>query len=1642
MSIDFDSAALQTQHDEEEYDQEDYAREQELHKLLTDLPDDMLEDSQDSSSPDLEYSTCSNKNPGNSPQWNHQSSARQKPLSNDQNFAAEYSQVPGPYPYKDEGVPLGGINSHPHTKTLPPTWNHQSQGHRFTHTSADKSTLSNDFSTDETFESHTYPVISNNQGVFNRDEGRGADFRDCGDQIEHVTSGDGDRGSDQYKASYNSHRPAHQAFNSQEQQFDHLQREFLDSTQKTAEKEQLAQLKILNKAQQRQLKDMEQKMEDSMRNHRYLEHQFTIIKDDRDGLAVSLKESSRLVQESKERELKMQKRLKTMEQQIQTLNERDQENAEKQRVAEAAVDSMKQQMLEMCRSDTLSRSREQHDRDLAVMKEQHEMALLNLEQKLDSTSHALKEQSEIAQRLREQVKQTERQREEDQLDRAKVVNALSQRLEESQQQCAKLLQTSSVQDMSQMQIKLQQALSAKVLSDNMNRVLQEDLADLKEQITMYESAVKHGVMSFETNDDWENQLSESCSDLGLKKTNWKNANLHSTALANLQDSKLPKDDAIRLLRGEMQRCLGHLKGKRLKLSQLQEDLQRSQAQAAELQTKLDEAKLCSTVSTCVRETSQTGQHELSGQSQNELLKLQEDKRNLQEQVEVLKNKTVELKHSEEKVRGANAELCTKMREMIQELDQEKQEAAQRSERIHQQFRDDVVHKVKSELMLEHDSQMQLLRAQHDQAIQQMQTQLSDSNDKMLAVQECYISVCKEKDLLEESLRNQEKEGRMMKETEKKLREQRRASFDKLKTELEAQHQTSLLELKTLWTREKETEIQKQVDSHVDSAKARWNEERLQVLTLIMLFSLFKYEESFHIIFVLLLQLERTWAQRLEEARREKQSPLTMDGSSQTDEVKESSVTITVEELESKLLAQKLCLQQEADKVKCKAVNEARKQVEREVHEKNLEDMAKQVEGAVTRAYNRWIEDLTSLPEYHSCLEAERDKWEELSRIQTEQKVSLAVREAEERWRGRRSLNPKEQSTEAQQVVDLEEEIAELQDQLEKMRKEQEALLKAELAGARGAWNRDKQQEISNLRLRCEQVYQTRLQEQQKKLEEALRKATEESKLQQKELLLQVEATFRQTTLVREEEWKCQQARREQDLRRQIEEKLLRELQSALVEVQMHIVREPNDEVPDEPRTSTSTSEGSITDVVQMSCKKMVDRAVSQAKKEWKRINEERLSRVLKETQQQHEREVNQIESTVVQREQDRCRKECVETAKKLHRKNQELQKHLAKACRQLQQTVRDHKTTVQKLKDEHESSLEKFHEEHRQQLEEAKRQQETSGTSELQRLRQSLEEKKQQYLRTVEKIRGDMLRYLQECRERSAEMLEKERHDAARKMRHYYLSCLQELLEDGGKATGAEEKIMNAASKLAAMAKVLETPVKSKSGKNYSLTIPDFPDDGNIGLPKSIPTQLGLLETRAEVIQNKQNPFKHQQSSTSESGISAETGSKSQSSSYTQLLRASPGVALKSKSRSRLTYRSGGQAFLTQELPVRDDKHADWSTSSSDSDPNIRLPRPPLSARNVEPVRPFSLSTASASDFRELGDLTSNSSDLTVYKDFMEKMAQTQTHPKAMTSLHREPTPGSEAEQQQAVGSRPQFSELRRCQQQDSGFDSPVYHKR
>ncbi|XP_037110522.1 centrosomal protein of 152 kDa isoform X2 [Syngnathus acus] len=1584
MSIDFDTAALQTQDDEEEYDQDDLARKQELHNLLANMPDDMLEDSRDSSCTEQELI---NRNAETSPQskWTQQRSDHPRPNSHEQSYEEDYDHHD--FTYED-----GGVQSNGHSQPSAHIWNQHSDS-QFTQEDCtqnsmgtERSSEANGFSTDDPYELH---LRANNIVNCNGDG-----TSDCNNPRVQSQPGAVERRADDYQVSYNPHGPPRQMLSSQathqQRPFDQLQREFLDSTQQTAEKEQITQLQIFNVALKRQNEDLEQKFEDSKRNTRYLEHQLAIAKDQKNDLAASLKESTRLLGEAKERELQMQSKLKTMEQQIQTLNERDQENTKKQRVAEAAVDTMKQQMLELCRSDTLSKSRKQHDRDLAVIKEQHEAALLLLQQQLDAKSQAMEEQMDTSQKFREQVKQLERQREEEQLERARVVNALTQSLEKSQQQCAKLLQTSSVQEMSQIQIKLQQAQTAKVLSDNMNRDLQEDLADLKEQIMLYESALKHGVIALEPNWDCQNQLSESCLALGFKKTN---GSLRSVALATLSDSQLPQDEALRQLQVEMQRCLGSLKSKRQKISHLQEELQQSRARADELQNQLDEAKLSSSV----RQSIQVKHPNLTAEDQNELVKLQEDKERLQDQVEGLQSKIAELQQSEEKVRSANSELCVKTREMIQELHQEKQAAAQQSERINQQHRDDVVKRVRTELMLQHNDQLERLTAQHERQIQDLNSQLSEASDKVLAVQECYISVCKEKEILEESIRNKATEDALRKEIEKKGESS--TDVEKLRTELEVQHQASIAQLKALWSKEKEAEIQQQVKSHIALAKAAWDEARHQT--------------------------EKTWALKLEEARQGKQ-PETSEATCQTEETEANALTVTVKELDSKLCAQRQQLQAEADKVQRRAVEEARKQVQMENQEKHLHDLANKVEGAVTRAYNRWIEDLPSLPQYQALLQREKEKWEELQKQDVEQKVSQALRAAEAEWRKQQQDQGQRCGTTKEQEV-----VVTLQTQLEQLRREQAALLEAELAGARAAWKRDKQQEISLVQTRSEQMYQTKLQEQHKKQEIALL----------------------QTLRAREDEWRYQQAEKEQAQKRQMREDFLLELQTALAEVQTQLLGTSRTEQQSfTERVRGRVSEGAVTHVIQTCCIDIVDKAVCQAKKEWKKISEAQLSCVLRETQEQHEREINKMQSSLAQSGGQVCsRKDCADTASKLEKKNQELQKHLAKACRQFQHSVREHKTTIQKLKDEHERRLQKANEEHLLQLEEAKRSKEDAGfvmpSNHQQTLQEGLEEMKQQYLTIVEKIRGDMLRYLQESRERAAEMIRtevlQERQDTARKMRRYYLTCLQELLEDDGKTTGAEKKIMNAASKLAAMAKVLETPVKNKSGKNHALPTGITVMSTTGPAPASKTDFLknpssGPLDKRTEDRTHRKKLSGLEQKTTRARTKLVNNQDSADAQLYPHKVSSSCSAPLRSKNRE--AYLQGGQPgshadtpnepCVTQDFPVRDDKRTNWSLSSSDSDSH-HLPRVSYSGRKVESVKPFSVS---APDFSQFDQLTPDTSDLTVYNDIaQENWTQTQTSAhQGKLNTKREPVLGSEGEKL----SGPLFSELRRCQQ-DSGFDSP-----
>ncbi|XP_039346638.1 centrosomal protein of 152 kDa isoform X6 [Mauremys reevesii] len=1416
MSLDFDSGALQTQHEEEdEYDQEDYAREQELQQLLTDLPHDMLDDSGDQLS---NYSDCSiheDAEQAHEP-WEHEARWNDHLLIT--NPQSGYEQGQNLYPEQflyDQG------NSHGETHAS--NWTDQLNVNKercIYEIKEDYPDRQSEEDPDDVYlgrdgykapshcqQNNVYhlpenfrPYTNGHTQELNNQQNKTVKFPDAPkEHLKQFGASEVANGQtvESYKVTYKPYQnaiqqkvPITQDATRRNEVLEELQREFLGAEDNSADNMQILQLQVLNKARERQLEEFTEKMEKSAQQIRYLNHQLAMVKDEKDGLALSLQESQKLYQNGKEREVHLEGQIKALETQIQTLTANEEQLFKQSKVAELAMESMQQQLLELRRSDSLQRAREQHETIVAALKQKYEEQVLSLEQKLDATNSALQEQKDLCCNLREHVKQLERMLEESKLEKTDIINRLTRSLEESQKQCANLLQTGSVQETNQLRLQLQQAQSAQLISNNMNKTLQEELTELKEEIALYESAAKLGVFLNDSSGERHADMTDSYVDLGIKKVNWKKSRFHSTVQNRDLDKELSKDELILELKTEMERLLGSNKMKRNQISQLQNDLKDCQRTTEELKQLLktdktaneNEPKISSVEN--LTETLWSTPSASDNYLQKELLRLTKVNQDLQQEAENYSSCIRELKANEEKLKIANQDLCSQMRHMIQDFDRDKQEAVDRCERTYQQHHEDTKAQLREHLMERHAAEKEQLIQAYEETISQLKADMDELNKEMIAVKECYIAVCGEKDTLETTLR-------------KKLEQEQQSKEEKIK------------------------------------------EQAIQ-------------------------EIERVWQSRLDRTLEETKKALVelQDCGSQTDQVAITDETSS-KEIAKMVEEQKLQLE-EALKEKEKAVREALKELETELERKHHENIASQVETALTKAHARWLKELTELEEYKANLKAEREKWEREYEISAAKQLSLVLSAAEEKWK--KQLENTEKS--GARTRELEEKIISLRKELELKKEEIPATVKAELAQARAQWNKEKQEEILRLQEQNERDYRSFLDDHRNKINEVLVTAKEDLVKQKNELLIQKEAELKMCLDQKQREWAAQETKRLQEEIHQYEEKILIELEFLLGEIHEELVKNRNNE-----RTWQDTCSNSALQLnhqykeklkasLQKAFNGTVHTILENARQEWREKHEE-LVFSLKETEhscmQNGEGETGdkarppmydvglQVEIQRILRRQpplqdtemdndqkckkrnlwsheDFCCDHCCQQLETKERECQDLKRKLEKTCRHLQLAVREHKAKVEQIR-ENESVLEALMEENcemKMKLKDLK----TYNTPPRSLSEgaiskpctscdgvKGLEEMRSQYIKAVGKIKGDMLRYIHESKERAAEMIKaevlRERQETARKMRKYYLICLQQLLNDDGKHEGAEKKIMNAASKLATMAKVLETPVRS-----------------------------------------------------------------------------------------------------------------------------------------------------------------------------------------------------------------------------------------
>ncbi|XP_039245997.1 centrosomal protein of 152 kDa isoform X5 [Pipra filicauda] len=1311
MSLDFDSGALQTQHEDEDYDQEDYAREQELQQLLTDLPHDMLEDSGDQLS---SYSDCSiqeteqqSHEPGkHDGRWNDH------PLISDPQNGYEQGQNMYPEQFLCE-------QQNDDEKKLLYDVKEDYRGQNGQEDPDDVYLGRDGFNSPSCYQQNNVyhlpenfrPYTSGHKPEFNNQQNKIINFPDAPkEHLKQFVASDVVNGQspESYKVTYKPYQngihqnvPVVQEGNRRNEVFEDLQREFLANDDNSSENMQILQLQVLNKARERQLEELNEKLEKSAQQIRYLNHQLSMVKDEKDGLALSLHESQKLYQNGKEREMHLEGQIKALETQIQTLTANEEQMLKQSKVAEVAMESLQKQLLELQRSDALQRAREQHETIVSALKQKYEKQVLSLEQKLDTTKSALREQKELCKNLGDHVKQLEKRLEETKCEKTEIINRLTRSLEESQKQCANLLQTGSMQETNQLRFQLQQAQSAHMMSNDMNKALQEELMELKEEIALYESAAKLGVFLNDASGEQHMNLGESYVDLGIKKTTGKKPKFCSAIQNRDMDKELSKDEIIVELKAELERLLNSNKMKRNQVTQLQNDLKDCQKTLEEYKLKAEKASKESEPVTNLTDTS-VASPLVSDNLKEEVLRLKKANEALLQEVEAHALTIEELKENEEKLKSLNQDLCCQMRKMVQDFDHDKQEAIDRCERTYQQHHEDTKAHFEKDLMERFAVEKQQLIQIYEETISQLKANIEELNKEMTAVKECYIGVCGEKDTLEATLRKKFEQEQQLKEEKlkKQLVEEKEVSLKLLRSELEEKHSRSVIAAKRKWLEEQE----QQVEEKVALAKVHWEKE--------------------------------------------------------------------------------------------------------------------------------------------------------------EKELALVLSAAEEKWK------KEHESTERSgpRVKELEEKIISLRKELELKKEEIPAAIKAELAKARAQWNKEKQEEILQIQEQNERDYRSFLDDHRNRIKEVLATAREDLAKQKNDLSIQKEAEIKMLLDQKQQEWEAQEAKRLQDEVNRYEEKTLVELEYLLSELHEELVKcthsqhSLKDKCFDSHVQLNSQCKDKLKACLQKAYRTTVCTILEKKEREWKEKYEELVSNANKESYpylqhgagdtgdmartplcsvghraeaQRRLRRRTPLQETGTDKavtvasekctkrslgsQEDFCCEHCCQELEKRETMCQDLKRELEMAHKHLQLAVKQHEAKSEHIQENEKTPITEDSEMKTKLNDQGSPPRTLSKGGVSKRCASSdsvkgLEEMRAHYIKAVSKIKCDMLCYIRESKERAAEMIKvevlRERQETARKMRKYYLTCLQQLLTDNGKHEGAEKKIINAASKLAAMAKGLETPLR------------------------------------------------------------------------------------------------------------------------------------------------------------------------------------------------------------------------------------------
>ncbi|CAI2725308.1 unnamed protein product [Schistosoma spindalis] len=272
---------------------------------------------------------------------------------------------------------------------------------------------------------------------------------------------------------------------------------------------------LLYAARGHQLQELQteivQLREDIAKEKRLSNHRLLLAEGDKEILRSKLSAMEDTVKSLREELVAKQENSEVLQKQLKRNEELQKKLDEELRALRSTNESLSSQLVELTTGNALKRAEEREAQLTESLEQRFISKTEEIRAELNTTQRHLTEKEVEVTDLRRQLEISKAEIIKAQQTHNKMINEANKQLEEAQKHCQQLASSALCSEVTSLRQKVIELETSKKITEDVNKILQDELRDFRDQVSIYESVLKLDVY-FHNNGNNENQFSYESSE--------------------------------------------------------------------------------------------------------------------------------------------------------------------------------------------------------------------------------------------------------------------------------------------------------------------------------------------------------------------------------------------------------------------------------------------------------------------------------------------------------------------------------------------------------------------------------------------------------------------------------------------------------------------------------------------------------------------------------------------------------------------------------------------------------------------------------------------------------------------------------------------------------------------------------------------------------------------------------------------------------------------------------------------------------------------------------------------------------------------------------------------------------------------------